>query len=417
MGLGIVISERMRSHKTRVNEALAAREEIAKLFERSPVQRPGSNERCWGQHFDWSPSQYGIYGTSSGIQVLVIARRNPDMPLLREARAVMESMEDPQSRFQLQRDHLNVYKLAFYVEAVRPGESGITASTPATRRLISAALPSGGWPDYRHDPAEEPDATVLATAVSLYALRRFDAFHGTAECDKGLRFLVGRQNDYALDHSLRGPTVVGYALLALHSYNGLPVAQRIDGYAEAVDRAERELTRWTKRRARRELFDQFRYDFVERPTSSSTRDSDFIALMPDCIAGIAFMQRPTRLNASRRRHVVRVVDEIVRGVKANGFKPRNVDKRATVDHLWAQRVLGQFLDQSVMLAFKRRNRAKSASRVSFWSRTTLLLALAGAATWASSVLVHSAVGIAAMVTFAAVTGGLAVEMLADRLLK
>src|ERR1035438_2511524 len=100
------LRDRVRRSSTRSSMARATQEDIASLFERTPV-RGIEGLRCWGQHFDWSQSQYGIFGTSSGIQALVLAGRGPEASLLREASAVLNSIDDPNSHFQLQRDHLN----------------------------------------------------------------------------------------------------------------------------------------------------------------------------------------------------------------------------------------------------------------------------------------------------------------------
>jgi hypothetical protein len=417
LGWLVRLREVVRLHSSRLLAAKNAREEIAYLFERTPVQRLETNQRCWGQHFDWSPTQYGIYGTSAGIESLTIAGRSPDSPLLREAKAVIALIEEPTSRFQLQRDHLNVYKIAVCVEAA-DSHLPVLAGTPAAyARLVSGALPSGGWPDYRHEPDEEPDATLLATAISLYALRRYESFYASAECASGLRFLADRQYGHDLSGSLQTPTLVGLSLLGLHAYRDAPVTQRIATYKDSVIKAERALTRWVSRRPERELFDQFRYDFIERPSSLGGRDSDFIALMPDCIIALAFMQAPNRLNAPRRRHVNRVIDGITKKVEKHDFKPRNVDKRAAVDHLWGQRVLGRFLDEGVMAAFSRKHRAQSASRLSFVSRFVGFSALSVGAAWASVGLVNADLGDAALITMATILGGFAVELFAGRYLK
>src|SRR5579859_3634019 len=139
-GIRTSLRDRCRRNSTRSSMARSTREEIAKLFERTPV-RGVAGKRCWGQHFDWSQSQYGIYGTSSGIQALVMAGRDPQTSLLREAAAVLETIGDPDGRFQCQRDHLNVYKLAFCVEATLPAETVINRETPASKLLMAASLP------------------------------------------------------------------------------------------------------------------------------------------------------------------------------------------------------------------------------------------------------------------------------------
>jgi hypothetical protein len=416
-GLRVALADLCRRTSKRSSMARTAQEDIARLFERTPVRAVGG-QRCWGQHFDWSQSQYGIYGTSSGIQTLAMAGRDFSSSLTREASAVIETIEDPDSRFQLQRDHLNSYKLAFCVEATLPTATAINHETFPSQRLIAAALPSGGWPDYRDDPAEEPDASELATAVSLWALRRFEIFHGMRECDYALRFLIARHSGYETDISLRGPTMLGYGLLAALAYADVPAARRMEGYQEVLARGEKVLTRWARRRRRRELFDQFRYDFIERPHDFGPRDSDFIALMPDCVAAMTFMQTPGRLNATRRRYLTRVIDGIVREVREQDFRPRNVDKRASIDHLWAQRVLTAFLSSGVQEAFRHRHRIRAASQLSFWSRVGMLVAVAAITAWAAVAIPASAKPwVAVLDTFTVVFGGLAAEMLAVRFLK
>ncbi|WP_395652826.1 hypothetical protein [Phycicoccus elongatus] len=409
----------MRRDATRYKFSQSAKEDIAKLFESSTVRVLGGTDRCWGQHFDWSLTQHGIYGTSAGVQCLAMAGRSEDSPLMREADRVLCSLEDPAGQFQASNDHLNTYKLVFYVEGIEPTRPAITHQTLAAQRLVSAALSSGGWPDSRHATDDTPDATALATSSALWALRRFELFHGSDTCEAALRYVVSRHAGFALGKSLSGPTFMGYMLICLNSYARTLAADRVEGYAEARQALERRLTRWAKHRRRDDYFEQFRYDFVELPSTGASRDSDYIALMPDCLVALAFLEAPARLNAQRRRFVTHVLDALTDAVRDQSFRPRNVDRRSTVDHLWAQRVLHAFGRGDVRRAFGRKHRAQAAGNLSFWARVLPLFLFAGAATWvglADSIKMSGALQ-AGIMTMGVLTGGLAVEMVAGRYLK
>jgi hypothetical protein len=363
-------------HRTRLAEG--ARRANADEFIRNPV-RDGRGRTAWGQFFDWSQTQYGVLGTSAGVEVVVsIGYRGP---MLSEALDVLGELHVPGSEFQRRRDHLNTFKLAAHADAIAAGRLRVEPPCEAMDALRDAALASCAWADHRADAEHvDPVPTVLATSVALRSLRRYTAYEGTEDCRAALAWLCDALLHYPRDAlPLARGTTLAAGLLALSAYRGTTSAGAVGSLLQATEHCERELTQWTGRRRRRELCEQLRHDFVAGPDD---RDSDFIALMPDVLAALAFAQTPSRLTFRRKRHLHRVIDKTAEDIRTRRVIARNVDKRALVDHLWVQRLLSLFVSAEVQRAVRERNLVGwRVGPLAFWFCQCVLMAVVGIAAW------------------------------------
>jgi hypothetical protein len=337
-----------RAPARRARAASEARIKIVELFENS-IQDVGGH-RGWGQDLDSQVSQYGIYGTSAGVQVIV-TKDGENSGVVQDALNLLRTIEDPESLFRKKRDHLNTYKLIYCADATAPLQTSVASPSPPMDRLMTGALPGGLWGDYvAGDGLPVPLASELATALAVYALRRYDGFHGP-DCTAALKWLAETGSEHAWSAAdLKTPTRYAITLLALEAYAGTDAAKAVDGFEDKVRCFRRALTRWSRRRPRAYLCEQYRHDFVE--SGPYKAQSDFMAFMPDCIAAFAFLEAPQHLNSRRRRHARRVIDKVSSEVLRARFHPRNVGTRSSLDHLWAHRLLALFVPATVQAAMR-----------------------------------------------------------------
>lgn len=341
----------------------AADAELVALFERSAQStRYG---RAWGQVFDWQGVQYGVLGTSAGVQVLEPSVGNAH-GLIADARKLLAQLNQPASEFQRKKDHLNTYKLIAWADAAEGQGFDVAPGDPAMEKLIGAVLPGGGWGDYAGQAGNpDPTPTVTATALGLYALRHYKPFRTQDSCVSSLRWISDAVSGVRgwRPSELQQPTILALGLLALESYLDTDVSKQVPQYPAAVKHARHVLTHWIRYRPAEFICEQFRHDFLE--AGPYKRIGDFMAFMPDCAVALAFLEGPGLKGARRRVYARRVVRVVSRELLAHRFHPRNASQRATVDHLWAARVLRAYLAAS-SAGHLRSRRVKALRAVWFW---------------------------------------------------
>src|SRR5258706_8060035 len=164
------------------NEAQAR---IVTLFERS-ILHLDHDKYAWGQFLDVARdnTQYGVYGTSAGIEVLFFAGYKRDHEIISNAiNLFTDAYQDLTSLFRKKGDIFNNYKLAFWAEAIEPDKSVIDKKVPLFEELIKRKIVGQGWGDYYISPNDHDlNPKVLATACILFAFRRYQLFESTKEC-------------------------------------------------------------------------------------------------------------------------------------------------------------------------------------------------------------------------------------------
>ncbi|MFL5963885.1 MAG: hypothetical protein ACJ757_13440 [Gaiellaceae bacterium] len=323
-------------------QAKAAEREVVQLFETAVIAAPGGR-RAWGQVFDSPGGQYGIFGTSAGVQVLAPSYGETHT-LVSNATALLDLLDDAGSVFRKKKDHLNTYKLIARVEATSPTAAVVPSIVPATSALVAAALPGGGWGDYAGQTGNpDPNPTEVATSLALYSLRRFTSFRGSPQCTAALEWLseriLSRRSWEPTD--LEVPTLFAVALLAMQPYTDAEAGKIVNGLKPAIIKCRQSISRWSRYRPPEFVCEQFRHDFIEE--GPYKRGGDFVALIPDCVASLALLESPEQLTYRTRTYVRKVVYRVSRDIVGSRFRPRNVRRRAALDHLWAQRVLRAYL--------------------------------------------------------------------------
>jgi len=321
-----------------MEQARQARGAIESLFVDDAISQPDS-KWAWGQFFHDTREhkQYGIYGTSAGTQVLILAGRGPGNRHVLGARKLLQesyTSQDQNNRFYKDHHYHLIYKLTSLIEAEIADQEMIAEPSAAMRDLISRLLPEQGWGEFRNsDSDRDIESRITSTAVALLALRKYRAFRGTHECEKAVTWLCRRLTEKA------APAIyeLGLGILALTEYRGL--GDRVATLDETLALATSRLTEWAQSRKRILLGADESHHY---PAScDGSRGNRYLFFLPDCLAALAFLKVgcPQRT----RRYVLNVVHFFVTNIiNKRGFRSVSRNHFCTVDHLWVYKLLSEF---------------------------------------------------------------------------
>src|SRR5438128_1441068 len=152
------------------HDAAEARARIRDLVIRGLVTDSPTG-RAWGQFLDEAPSstQYGIYGTSACIQILVASQYPVNSEVVAGACKILETvLQDENNPSRQDGDICVTYKLAYLAEAVEPDHSEIQVETVPMAELLKRTLPGGGWGEFFCSSSNlDPHPRVVPTAAAL----------------------------------------------------------------------------------------------------------------------------------------------------------------------------------------------------------------------------------------------------------
>jgi hypothetical protein len=320
-------------------EALEAGAAIDSVLDRRRIDLGGA--AAWGQYLDdyrYSEGQWGLFGTTAAVATLSLRARPPGasrhlreaLPLIPEARTgydprIAEKVEKPKSDFK------NMIRLAFIAEALRPGERQISAAERP--EIVKDILTFSQGDPYWHSTSAlgqgpPPRGDVFTTAYVLYALRRYE--HPIGEL-RHYRTWLANELDTRADVRAR-PDLVALIGLAL-----IP---------EETDPQEPQQIATTRKRCVQEL-DHWRQQepgiLLERPLFHGFNLgewTDYTFLHPEIVASLFLLRasnpRPTR------RYVADVTSELVQNVKRREYFEGQPGMAATVDQMWASKLLDAF---------------------------------------------------------------------------
>ncbi|HET8894681.1 MAG TPA: hypothetical protein VFM96_11355 [Gaiellaceae bacterium] len=348
----------MRVWTKRAVEGLAGRAtpalaSIFDRFEEKAVEVNSDEEtyRAWGQYLDdehHSPSQWGFFGTSAGVQVLtakMVALGTGDLAtddrlISLALKLLPEDLENAAPVLagkKAKGDFENIMKLLFIAEALRPDDDNVgRGQEPAlVDTILGRALDEKFWSSRSStDPARFHKDRIIPTIFGLLALRRYQAVQNSRTYAQARSWLADRLLLVGRANPMRTPLNMALVGLAL-----MPAA-RVRNEAANVTQARTQCTKGVLRWASHE-----RTVVLDRPVFigfALTDSTDYTFLYPELVATLYLLRmgNPRR----GRRFVLKVVDSLVSNIeRAGGFVSQG-GNMASVDQLWAVRVLREFVE-------------------------------------------------------------------------
>ena len=311
--------------------------QIRDLFIKTAISLD-TNRRAWGQFLDDSRSntQYGVYGTSAGIQALTLCDYSVDHALISGAsRTLQEVFEIREGEiiFLKHDDIFILYKMAYLAEATQPGQSTLEKCKPLSE-IISKVLPQTGWGDFYYSENERDEhPKVAATAVALLAISRYREFHIDRACEYSIRFLCTR----LLENGSLGPHEYALAALALHEYKD--TGARVSEYATSVQTCRDRMIEWARTRRAKDIGDSRVYYYST--CMEGHRENRYLFYFPDCLVALALLRHENPSQA--RRYVLRVVRHFaLQTIDKYGYVAKATGKISSVDQLWIVRLMREF---------------------------------------------------------------------------
>jgi hypothetical protein len=322
---------------------------IVERFEKTaitPTDVPGdADSKAWGQYLDdehHSDSQWGFYGTSAGIQALMMKQRvfgtDPERinPLIMLAlKQLPADISTTDSRFEHKRskgDFENIIKLAFIADALEPHDDDVADQPPpVVSTILSLAVNKEFWSSrVATDKARLNKERIFPTACILLVLQRYRAARGDSVYKDARLWLAERVvQDHALDTPANN-ALIGLALLDRHETKDA----RPHGIATALQSCEDRLLEWT---------DSQRTIVIDRPIfygfSLGTR-TDYSFLHPELLTALFLLRRGNPPKG--RAYVLRVMKHLTDNIiNHNGFVGQN-GVMSSVDQMWAMRLIAEF---------------------------------------------------------------------------
>jgi hypothetical protein len=313
---------------------------------------------AWGQYLDLQQhrlsNQFGIYGTSAGIQVLALhdARLHQNLwklalrilPVDRNDVDVADRHAHDVRNYFINKNDLDVpYKVSALVDAIQPEATRVPGSRyHAVELLLYLRLRGGGWPDFRAAGLEQYNAPkVHATACALLALARFPDVQATDDWREAVGWLARN-----LTPELNSIATLSICLLALAG----PASTAPAGSesAQLYETCLRAVVEWSKRAWPNDVLrtleaTEYLVPGHHNRTPLADHEFTFLLYSPHCLATLALMRCGAELSADLRRHVtdvVRIVAETI--CQKRAFIAAGRTLVSSVEHLWIYRLLHEF---------------------------------------------------------------------------
>lgn len=334
-------------------ERIAARSSTAAIkivdrLEHKAVDPPEAPDaKAWGQYLDdehHSRVQWGIYGTSAGIQTVALKLRtldtNTDVGAERLVRLALKQLPEEvptsEARFakkQEKGDFDNIIKLAFIADALRPNRPDVPRgeTPPLIDQILDRAVEGKFWSARPGDDEERySKERFFPTAYVVLVLQRYEHARAHAVYREARTWLADRlRNDQQLDTPSNN-ALTGLALLDPHESH----TARPQGIVDALALVQRRLITWGS--AEREIV-------IDRPVFygfSMRSRNDYGFLHPELLAALFLLRRGSP--PAGRAFVLRVMRALTDNVdRRGGFVGQN-GVMSTVDQLWAMRVITAF---------------------------------------------------------------------------
>ena len=357
---------------------------------------------AWGQYLDerWTGQQWGLLGTSAASQILAMRDTSGD-PYARDgsvakARPILFSDREQPSPLlhqQIARGELgNIIRLASVAEALmlnRPVSVAISDWPPLVHSIIDLRKGNPWWSSESASLKHPIPAggSPFVTAFVVHALRRYE--HDACFNDARL-WLVDHIGDRNIARRLDLLALIGLALLGRDSRSEHNAIQA------GIERCQATVHR---RRGR------VRNVVVDRPIFHGYAvdgRTDYAFLNPEMLAALFLMRSGNPVPG--RRFVLRTVSATTAHVASGKAFETDLGGEATVEQLWAARLLHEFHARANSSELRSTLRPRL-----FLSRLTAILLVLGVAglgigaiVWAGGDKVGGAIGVLVGAVFAVI---------------
>jgi hypothetical protein len=335
-----------------------ARNTIVERFLKAQVRPKGHQHLvAWGQYLDLQQirlsDQFGIYGTSAGVQVLALHDELHN-DLWRKALRILpmersvnsgdpaDAPADLVRRYFVEKNDLKVvHKVAALVDVVSPGVDVVPGrSYYVVERLLALRLRGGGWPDLRTRTLESyTTSKVHATACALFALARLPDVRSGPEWHEAVTWLARN-----LTADLQSIATLSICVLALSAGPASPDPVSENLRATCLQ-AVRE---WSERAAPKDVLralEATEYLVPGRDSRAPLADHEFTFLLysPHCLAALALLRSDLSREDVLSDYVIEVVRVVAQTVcQRQAFVAAGRTLVSSVEHLWIYRLLHAF---------------------------------------------------------------------------
>ena len=315
--------------------AVESQRRLTELVERSAV--PIDGYVAWGQFLDAprKAGQYGLYGTSAAIQVLAASGHSANSPLISKALAALPEIEANRQNKILydETDLLITFKEAAILEAAQPDKVQFVNKEPIETILLNQLIDRHGWGNYSDANDQDDSPRLLPTAHALIALRRSRDFRGSEVCETILAWLC----DSAISQTSMAIHEAAMVLLTLIEYESPGV--KLASFQPAYQHILSQIISWTRTRPKSSIGETTSYHYWVR--SKDQQHNHYVYYVPDILVALALLRAGNP--KAGRSQVTRVVDNTCSEIfSSGGFQAKASQRIATVDQMWAYRLLGQF---------------------------------------------------------------------------
>lgn len=310
---------------------------IRELFIRTAIPLD-DKRRAWGQFLDESRdnTQYGVYGTSAGLQVLTLSEYSVDNTLIAGAILTLQDIFEvaPGDRVFLEHDDIFIlYKMAYLAEATNPGQGSLSACKPVSE-IIENVLPEMGWGEFFYSDREKDEhPKAVSTAIALLAICRYRDFRLQPACGHAIRWLCKR----LLENGSIGPHEYALAALALHDYRDVGV--NISEFPKAIETCKERLIEWARIRRKKDIGESKVYYYST--CMEGHRENRYLFFFPDCLVALALLKWDSPIDT--RRYILRVINHFAtQTLSKNGYIAKATGRMSSVDQLWIFRLMREF---------------------------------------------------------------------------
>jgi hypothetical protein len=225
------------------------------------------------------------------------------------------------------------FKLASVLAADEPGKAEFENMEPAEDALRRSVIDAHGWGHYHYGEASRDTAPrFLPTVAAMLSLHRSRDLKSSDQADSVLRWICER----LLDDAELLPAEAAIASLVLTEYES--TGARVAKYREARETATTRLSRWVRGR-RQAIGEMTSYHYTV--CESGGERNHYVFYPTDVVVALALLRAGNPSGV--REYTLDVVQYVCGHVERHGGLPARATNRiATVDQMWALRLLSCF---------------------------------------------------------------------------